>query len=277
MKQYRLIIITDLDGSFLNHHNYSYQDALPLLRELSQKKIPLIFNSSKTFEEILSLREELGNTDPFIVENGAALIWESSKQNLNLPISQDYGDYSVFQSSLSHSHIIQVLKNYLQSNRTDLFKSFSMVETKVVSEWTGLSLVEAQKAQKRLGSEPLLWYGSQKELNIFENYLKEHQLSITKGGRFYHVKGSFDKSTHLEILFSYYKNLFSEKKLISLGIGDSFNDIPLLKACDKAGLIPNAKGEKINLNHSHLIQASQSGSKGWVEIVSQILKEDDYG
>ena len=67
------LVFTDLDGSLLDHDTYSYTAALPMLERLSDGGIPVIFVSSKTRSEIVELRGELGNNNPFIVENGAAV------------------------------------------------------------------------------------------------------------------------------------------------------------------------------------------------------------
>ena len=47
-----LIIFTDLDGSLLNHEDYSFQDAAPALERVRACNIPLIFTTSKTRKEI---------------------------------------------------------------------------------------------------------------------------------------------------------------------------------------------------------------------------------
>jgi len=41
------VIFTDLDGTLLDD-NYSYKDALLVLRVLNKRKIPLVFCSAKT-------------------------------------------------------------------------------------------------------------------------------------------------------------------------------------------------------------------------------------
>ncbi|MDO8862561.1 HAD hydrolase family protein [Haliea sp. E1-2-M8] len=68
-----LLVFSDLDGSLLDHRDYSFRAALPGLEALREREIPLIFCSSKTRAEIEPLRARLDNRDPFIVENGAAV------------------------------------------------------------------------------------------------------------------------------------------------------------------------------------------------------------
>ena len=67
------LIFTDLDGSLLDHFDYSFAPAEPLLKQLEQQAIPVICTTSKTLPELLNLRKKLKNTHPFIVENGAAI------------------------------------------------------------------------------------------------------------------------------------------------------------------------------------------------------------
>ena len=69
----RFVIFTDLDGTLLDHHTYSYDAARPALERLRKSEIPLIMVSSKTRIEIEVLRTEIGNREPFIPENGGAI------------------------------------------------------------------------------------------------------------------------------------------------------------------------------------------------------------
>ena len=67
-----LLIVTDLDGSLLDHHDYNWQAASEWLARLKQQQIPLVICSSKTAAEIIPLQKRLGIAGaPFIAENGA--------------------------------------------------------------------------------------------------------------------------------------------------------------------------------------------------------------
>ena len=69
----KIIIFTDLDGTFLNHDDYSYNDSLLGVRKVLSENIPLIFTTSKTKVEVETLHERLKINEPFIIEKGAAL------------------------------------------------------------------------------------------------------------------------------------------------------------------------------------------------------------
>ncbi len=74
----RLVIFTDLDGSLLDADTYRYDAARAALEELTACQVPLVLCTSKTWAEVEPLRQELGNTDPFIVENGGGVYIPSS-------------------------------------------------------------------------------------------------------------------------------------------------------------------------------------------------------
>ncbi|MEF9476347.1 MAG: HAD hydrolase family protein, partial [Candidatus Mariimomonas ferrooxydans] len=59
----KIIIFTDLDGSLLDS-SYSFKKALPALRLIKKKNIPLLICSSKTKSEIEHYRKKLRNAHP---------------------------------------------------------------------------------------------------------------------------------------------------------------------------------------------------------------------
>ena len=67
------LVVTDLDGTLLNHHDYAFDAAQVAIAELKAKGIPVVLNTSKTYAETVTIREKLGIGDPFIVENGSCL------------------------------------------------------------------------------------------------------------------------------------------------------------------------------------------------------------
>jgi mannosyl-3-phosphoglycerate phosphatase len=67
------VIFTDLDGTLLDHHSYSFAETEPALRLLRDRNIPWLFNTSKTFAELKQLRIEIGNNWPMLIENGSGV------------------------------------------------------------------------------------------------------------------------------------------------------------------------------------------------------------
>lgn len=58
------LVVTDLDGSLLDHHSYDFSPAAPWLARLKQMGVPVIPVTSKTRAELIPLREALASRQP---------------------------------------------------------------------------------------------------------------------------------------------------------------------------------------------------------------------
>ncbi|MFC1520631.1 HAD-IIB family hydrolase, partial [Pseudomonadota bacterium] len=69
----RPLIFTDMDGTLLDHFDYSFSSAIAVIEGLNEKQIPIIPNTSKTFAEMEKFQQTIGFNSPFISENGAVI------------------------------------------------------------------------------------------------------------------------------------------------------------------------------------------------------------
>ena len=120
-----LMIITDLDGSLLDHHTYRWDAATEWLTTLRQYAVPLVICSSKTAAEIIPLQKRLGiSGSPFIAENGA-VVQTHDQQRIRLP-----------DNTLTYDAICQRMAALKTAYRFTGFHDFSDPE---VAAMTGLS------------------------------------------------------------------------------------------------------------------------------------------
>ena len=260
------LIFTDLDGSLLDHENYSFAKAGPALRLITAKSIPLIINSSKTKAEILEIRSLLHNEHPFVVENGAAIF-----------IPQDYfpgytqSPLSCILLGASRSELLEVLKE-LRARYSFAFESFSDMGPAKIADVTGLTLKQATMANDRMGSEPLSWLGDDKSLAEFKKLLAKKHLSLVEGGRFWHVMGQVDKAEAMRWLQKQFQKAGSVDYL-SIALGDSENDRRMLESADVAVVIKNCTGKHLALKEQgrQVIYTESPGAKGWNESIVQLF------
>lgn len=251
----RYIVVTDLDGTLLDHHTYQFAPANKAIAELQQRQIPMVLNSSKTQAEISAIRTQLDNHEPFVCENGGVLCGISSQSKyLGIPRHQ-------FLEKL------RSLKAELNLN----YKSFAEATVDDVMDWTGLARSEAQQAMQREATEPILWHDTEVALDTFRQQLQTLKLQCVKGGRFYHVMGIFNKASCFPALRKHYSRLDPEAAKI-IALGDSQNDLPMLEQADFAVVIPSTKGIKLQLDRDNLFVASQPGPDGWQEGIDFFLK-----
>ncbi len=264
-KQY--IIFTDLDGTLLNHSDYLYKDALPALNLIKKEKIPLIFTTSKTRAEVELLQREIGIKEPFIVENGGGIFFPKGYRNFNIEGEEREG-YILLKLGVDYGHIRDVFKKLKVRYPIKGFGDMTVYE---VSEITGLPIEMATLAKEREFTEPFI-LENENLLPLLEKEVKKYRLKITKGGRFYHLIGeNQDKGKAVNITKDIFvKNSWKNSKTV--GLGDSKNDIPLLETVDIPVLIKKESGSYEDINLPNLIKSMHSGSKGWNEVILNLLK-----
>lgn len=263
MNSRRMVVFTDLDGTLLDHHSYRWQAAAQALEALRLGRIPLILNSSKTRAEITALRQELGNNDPFIIENGAAVV-----------IPADYfqpGPEQVLTFSSPRSELLEVLT--LLRAEGFRFRNFDATSVAELARLTGLSEEAAANARQRTATEPLLWEDTDEALEAFTRALAQRQLQLLKGGRFYHVMGHFDKADAMAHLLAQYRMLYPGETLVSVALGDSPNDLRMLEQADIPVIIKSVNPGELKLAKKPAIYSREPGPAGWNDCILKILAD----
>ncbi len=268
----KLLVFTDLDGTLLDHDSYSYEAALPSLNQLKQLNIPIIFNTSKTFMEVLQLQKKMGLQQPFAIENGSALCIPAdgelqTDQLSPLNVGKQHWKFKTF--GPSYPDICQHL-SVLRQQHHFRFQGFNDMNVSEVQLNTGLAKYDAQLAKQRMASEPLLWNDSDAQLKIFISKLEAHNLAVVKGGRFYHVKAKFDKADAMQWLKQLYQHQYHHE-FTSIALGDSENDRSMLERADIPVVIPRKHDPALMINHPNSSLASHPGPYGWHQSIQQIL------
>src|SRR5919109_4949333 len=71
----KVVVFTDIDGTLIDINTGEYgKNTSELICTLKENNIPVVLASAKTWVEQNKIREDLGLTDPFIVENGGAIV-----------------------------------------------------------------------------------------------------------------------------------------------------------------------------------------------------------
>ncbi|MCH9698598.1 MAG: HAD-IIB family hydrolase [Gammaproteobacteria bacterium] len=266
-----LLIATDLDGTLLDHHDYSFEAAFPALNAIRLRGIPLILNSSKTWSEVEQIRTELGITDPFIVENGAGVIIPSDAKNLTEGETLQPKNNMLLKSfGIDLQKILRVLAE-LKHRHGYIFRGFSEMPVEEVRERTGLSNQQAILAKNRQFSEPVVWLDSDHNWQQFSQYVEQTGLQILRGGRFFHISGGGDKGSALLWLKQCYTRLWQHSPRL-IAAGDSHNDVAMLNVADTAVVVRSPVNPVLTLeNHTHVITTASTGPAGWNQAMLDII------
>ncbi len=268
----KIIIITDLDGTLLHPKTYSFEAARPALDLIKERKIPLILCSSKTKAEIEVYRKRLNNKHPFISENGGGIFIPDGY--FPFPIDAEIKDgYRIIVLGKPYSEIRNAFIEIRQRLGIKA-KGFGDMTAEEIAVLANLPLTEAALAKERDFDEPFIFEVDANNESKIEGFLKaieDSGLHWTQG-RFYHILGDNDKGKAVKILKGFYEKAYG--RIATIGLGNMFNDLPLLKEVDYPVLVQNEGGsydERVNL--PNLIRADGIGPEGWNKAVLRLINE----
>ena len=269
------VVFTDLDGTLLDHSTYSFEKALPALRMLKEKQVPVVICSSKTRREIEHYRKLLGNEDPFISENGGGIF-----------IPKDYFGFSLRDSGFpvieeSNYLIIRLGAHYADLRKAIIelrsggfaVKGFGDMDIEEIAAVTGLTLEESEMAKERDFDEPFLPDSSTDIAGLLQE-IKAKGFHVTQG-RFHHILGDSDKGKAVGIVIEFYKK--SSKEVVTVGIGDGLNDISMFGKVDYPVIVREPDGNyDPRITVPKLIKADGIGPDGWNKAIAQLDRENVF-
>lgn len=265
----RLIVISDLDGTLLDQQTYRYEVCLPTIQKLLSLKIPLILCSSKTRCEILPLWKKLGLHDPFVVENGGAIYFPVGYFSFSVEGAKPRGEFAAIEFGTDISMLRQALAEAARQCQVKV-SSFGSMDLDEISALTGLPRDQALLAGMREYDEPFV-VEEQDRQEIYAN-LAARGLNVIEGDRFSHLTGGNDKGRAVKVLLDLYRR--NGPLEISVGLGNSANDLAFLLEVDRPVAIRNPDGTwDAGLQRAipNIGKSRGVGPDGWRETVEDIL------
>lgn len=270
------LIFTDLDGSLLDHHSYSFKPAVEMLEKLESIGIPVIPITSKTMAELVPLRKLLNNHHPFIVENGAAIYIPQDYFHQQPANSKSVGSFWVIENAASRKTWLQLLRSNTDEFADEYLTFDSIYQqdgVEGIAELTGLNSKTAELANRRNFSEPVHWTGTAVRKKLFVKKMQSLGATVLQGGRFLNIGGDTDKGRALRQLESLYLQQAQQSNCETLAIGDSGNDISMLEQASSALIIKSNNHSPPKLNRRENTTVSQKiGPKGWADGVTDWLQ-----
>ena len=236
----KTVVFADLDGTFLDD-KYNYHETKPIVNQLAALGGSIVFCSSKTRSEIEFYRKAAGINEPFIAENGAAIFIPKNYFPFNYACTKT-ARYNIIRLGASYVTLREKLAQIKQKTAAKIVGFGDMTHEDVAKD-AGLTLKLAKLAKKREHDEPFRIVEGNKKSVL--NAIKNEGLNCTEGGRYLHLTGKTDKGKAVAILKDLYCQTFS--KIVTFGIGDAPNDLPMLKVVDKPFFIKKSTGSNSSL------------------------------
>lgn len=252
-----LMVVTDLDGCLLDEATYGFEPARPALALLGRRGVPLVLATSKTRGEIAPLWDEL-QPAAAIVENGGAVIMRKGPASSMVVLGEE-------RAVLVHA--LQAIEG--ETGAT--IRSFSGMGRNEVAVLTGLDPADAGLALQREYDEPFLLEDEGRAAAVAAA-AEARGLRVTRGGRFWHLTGATDKARALRTLIGFYAA--EARRFTVVALGDSPNDVSLLRAADRPVVLPRPDGAVDPLVSAALPDAERAphpGPAGWNAAVLAVL------
>jgi mannosyl-3-phosphoglycerate phosphatase family protein len=263
----KALLYTDLDGTMLDHANYSPEKALPGIRMLEALRIPIVFCSSKTFREQRWLQQNLNLEHPFIFETGSAIAVPENYFPKGTYTPDHHADgFDLI--TLAHSGV-NALRQVLSG--WPGLTEYENASTAEVMRATGLSSTEAiHRAKARMYTVTLIDSLTTEQAKSLEALLRPNGFKLSRGGRFYTVlSAQTDKGTAIHRLNSLYRCAFPEP-FQTYGVGDSPNDLPMFDAVDQAFLVQQPRDKWADMRVPGLKLVQGVGPAGWMIVAQQL-------
>ena len=260
------ILISDLDGTLLGRDNFDFSLIKSEIISLLDSGHLLVLASSKTKAEIESFCDELGRNVPYIYENGAGVENFSLISRCEAPLNSNQN-----LKAIQTDELLTIWERYIPSglkSRCHFVKDMDSVAQQVC---LGLRKTALDRAMKRSFSLPFTFSGPASDVQKVKYFAAKAGLSIQQGGRVYNLSGCHDKADYLPEIRKWLTKAETTPVLIVLG--DSKNDIKMLKQADISCVIPSENGHFLRLNNGNYptIVAPRAAPLGWLDAVMEAL------
>jgi mannosyl-3-phosphoglycerate phosphatase len=295
-------VFTDIDGTLVDINTAEYgKETDKLIRLIKERNIPLILTSAKTRLEQNKIREDLGVSDPFIVENGGAIVIpkgyfpDYALRNIKYPLreTQETKNGAI---DVNHEIVVELGKpaDYIRAKLSDIRKKYSInfrgvadISVEKLSNLAFISREQAKRMAQRNYGETILQIQSE-DIARFIKYVQEDGMKVIHGGRFFDVTVGTDKGIAVGILKKLFKDKF-HNNVTFFGIGDSTNDIPMLNLMDIPILVQRQDSSWVDdgeikmknavdssrsrISSNKLIKVEGIGPNGWENAIHKIILE----
>lgn len=256
------IIFSDLDGTILDRLTYDYHESLPSIKWLINNRIPLIFCSAKTRCEMEEINAAIGIDEPFIVENGSAIILPKRHD------SDHFGNHplGVVEIGARVDNFKKLLQTALDSEGIS-YTTFDEMTPEEISSDCGLPVAQAKLAKKREYTVTLK-VDKRKEERV-KAVIQKHGLNCSSGGRYLTVGQGGSKGAAV----SQVNNMYLQTcEIVSYAFGDGENDLSMFSEVDYPILVQKSPGVWTETGSNKICRIPFTGPSGFVKGIEDIIK-----
>ena len=270
IKNMTLLIFTDIDGTFINNDTFDEGLNTKTISELIQAQHSVVFNTSKTFDEVDYFQKKIKTSLSFICETGGGIY--IANDNLKTTESSRAAYQILYESRKITEYKDQIQSEIYKNFRDDLtfFDDLSVEEQ---SSLSGLSGHDLALASRRDFSILIKWKSTKSKYEEFKLFLKKFKLNLITGGRFSHICSEHDKGKATKLFIDKTKKFSKKSNIVTVAIGDSKNDFEMLNVVDFPCIVksPNNHSLKDSLDSKNITFSDHQAPTGWIECIEKVV------
>jgi mannosyl-3-phosphoglycerate phosphatase len=270
IKNMTLLIFTDIDGTFIDNDTFDEGLNTKTVSELEQAEHLVVFNTSKTFDEVNYFQKKIKTSLSFICETGGGIYLANDHLRTT---ESSRGAYQVLYESRKINEYKDQIQFEINKNYREDLTFFDNLSIEEQSSLSGLSGHDLELASKRDFSILIKWKSTKSKYDEFALFLKKFKLNLITGGRFSHICSEHDKGRATKLFTDKTKKFFKNSNIVTVGIGDSKNDFEMLNVVDFPCVVksPNNHLLQDSLNSKNITFSEHEAPTGWTECIQKVI------
>ncbi len=260
-----VVVFADIDGTFLARPHAQTSAAADGI--LASERIAVVLCSSMTRAELEIVQQDLGISQPFICESGAALLIPHGYFPFEVSCDRHLAGYDVMTFGRPYTDVVRVLHRIAARLGTPIV-GFSDQSVEQVAREYGLSLSWARLAKLREYDEPFRLIDPTRESHDrLWRALRAAGLACTSRGFRDHVGAPVNKGHSINLLTALYRRAFG--KVVTAGVGTAPHSATLLHRVHAPFVIGPAGPSPWSLPEVPRI-ARARGETSWLDTMVEI-------
>ena len=265
-----LIIFTGLDGILLPIEENDCEPVAITVKQLQQQHIPLVPVTNNTRAEVEALFQKIAFNAPFVVEGGSGIFIPQDNQQFKISDTDTIDNYHIYQLGCTYTEARAALK-VVQEEISKILRGFGDLDEANIQTMMGVSSAAARRAKSREFSEYFLT-PSRLEISKLQTVAQEYGFQIVTEGKLSLVMGGGASPAKAVSWLKENYQTSQPEKLVTVGIGSTEKDLPMLEAVDIPIVVPTSGEINPNLASKNWEVATVRGSLGWINAIAKVCQ-----
>jgi mannosyl-3-phosphoglycerate phosphatase len=227
-------VFSEVDAALNSPTAAAFTRAADILRCLGDDAA-LVLVSGKTRAELQFIQQKLDLNDPFVCENGGAVLIPDGYFGFEIPNGRPIAGYHIVEFGRSYDAIVDLLHRAAERLRIPIV-GFNDMSIEEVAQECDLPLLQARLAKLREYEEPfrIVDGGANARARLFKA-LHAASLHCVQGGRFDRVSSAVDADVCVSLLNDLYRRRCAT---ITVGLACAEDEHQLLQLVERVVMLP---------------------------------------